>query len=83
MYAMILPVENARVFVEQIFRIFDKDGNGSIDFKVPNIQSRIRLFFAWNNIVTLLSFLNSFTVLGVYVGNRYDGVWFSRGKAEV
>merc|ERR1719189_2985335 len=30
---MILPVENAKVFVEQIFRIFDKDGNGSIDFK--------------------------------------------------
>ena len=23
-----------QVFVEQIFRIFDKDGNGSIDFKV-------------------------------------------------
>ena len=23
-----------QVFVDQIFRIFDKDGNGSIDFKV-------------------------------------------------
>lgn len=31
---MILPAGNANVFVEQIFRIFDKDGNGSIDFKV-------------------------------------------------
>jgi len=30
---MILPVKNATVFVDQIFRIFDKDGNGSIDFK--------------------------------------------------
>ena len=27
-----LPVK--QVFVDQIFRIFDKDGNGSIDFKV-------------------------------------------------
>ena len=34
MYSMILPAGNAAVFVEQIFRIFDKDGNGSIDFKV-------------------------------------------------
>ena len=34
MYSMILPVKNATVFVDQIFRIFDKDGNGSIDFKV-------------------------------------------------
>ena len=34
MYSMILPTGNAAVFVDQIFRIFDKDGNGSIDFKV-------------------------------------------------
>ena len=34
MYSMILPVANAKVFVDQIFRIFDKDGNGDIDFKV-------------------------------------------------
>ena len=33
MYSMILPAGNAHVFVDQIFRIFDKDGNGSIDFK--------------------------------------------------
>merc|ERR1719186_1078976 len=33
MYCMILPEGNALVFVDQIFRIFDKDGNGSIDFK--------------------------------------------------
>ena len=31
---MILPVGNAQLFVDQIFRIFDKDGNGTIDFKV-------------------------------------------------
>ena len=50
MYSLILPSGNAQVFydlcnaffafpekqvfVDQIFRIFDKDGNGSIDFKV-------------------------------------------------
>ena len=33
MYSMILPVGNAKLFVDQIFRIFDKDGNGTIDFK--------------------------------------------------
>ena len=29
-----MPDGNASVFVDQIFRIFDKDGNGSIDFNV-------------------------------------------------
>ena len=34
MYSMILPERNALVFVDHIFRIFDKDNNGNIDFKV-------------------------------------------------
>ena len=34
MYTMILPEGNAANFVEQIFRVFDKDGDGTIDFKV-------------------------------------------------
>ena len=34
MYSMILPEGNAQVFVDEMFRIFDKDNNGSIDFKV-------------------------------------------------
>lgn len=33
MYSMILPEGNAEIFVDHIFRIFDKDENGSIDFK--------------------------------------------------
>ncbi|CAB4067157.1 Frequenin-1,Neuronal calcium sensor 2,Hippocalcin-like protein 4,Neurocalcin homolog,Neurocalcin-delta,Neurocalcin,Neurocalcin-delta B,Visinin-like protein 1,Neurocalcin-delta A,Neuron-specific calcium-binding protein hippocalcin,Hippocalcin-like protein 1 [Lepeophtheirus salmonis] len=33
MYSLILPSGNAQVFVDQIFRIFDNDGNGTIDFK--------------------------------------------------
>lgn len=32
-YDTILPGGNSKDFVDQIFRIFDKDGNGSIDFK--------------------------------------------------
>jgi Ca2+-binding EF-hand superfamily protein len=32
-YNMILPNGDSSVFVDQIFRIFDKDGNGYIDFK--------------------------------------------------
>lgn len=33
MYRMILPDKNALVFVDHIFRIFDKDNNEEIDFK--------------------------------------------------
>ena len=36
MYTTILPEKNAMVFVDNIFRIFDKDNNGSIDFRVRN-----------------------------------------------
>ena len=32
-YAQIAPLGNAKDFVDQIFRIFDEDGNGTIDFK--------------------------------------------------
>ena len=34
MYLLSCKISLQQVFVDQIFRIFDKDGNGSIDFKV-------------------------------------------------
>ena len=34
MYGSFLQEGNAKYFVDQMFRVFDKDGNGSIDFKV-------------------------------------------------
>ena len=63
MYTMILPADNAKLFVDQIFRIFDKDGNGSIDFKVFKISSRrkddrndffIQAIYVLNQITILL-----------------------------
>ena len=42
LYCMVLPAENAHVFVDQIFSIFDIDGSGEIDFKV--IISWIRVW---------------------------------------
>ena len=60
---MILPADNAKLFVDQIFRIFDKDGNGSIDFKVFKISSRrkddrndffIQAIYVLNQITILL-----------------------------
>ena len=44
MYSMILPEGNAVVFVDQIFRIFDGDGNGSIDFKVKISDLELNIF---------------------------------------
>ena len=41
---MILPEGNAVVFVDQIFRIFDGDGNGSIDFKVKISDLELNIF---------------------------------------
>ena len=34
MYSMILPNKSGTALVDHIFRVFDKDSNGSIDFKV-------------------------------------------------
>ena len=34
MYSAVLSVQKATIFVEQIFKKFDSDLNGSIDFKV-------------------------------------------------
>ena len=33
MYAKIIPKEDPGVIVDHLFRIFDRDGNGTIDFK--------------------------------------------------
>ena len=33
MYSKILPSEDPSVIVDHLFRIFDRDGNGTIDFK--------------------------------------------------
>ena len=46
MYGSFLPEENSKIFVDQMFRVFDKDGDGSIDFKVSddlfNITDRLK-----------------------------------------
>ena len=60
---MILPAGNAKVFVDQIFRIFDKDGNGSIDFKVGGVGGGARFDLILD--------------LGVHDGHGYDGQWVS------
>ena len=54
---MILPEKNAIVFVNHIFRIFDKDNNGYIDFKV-----RILYKISWYNIKYLYHLLKEFMI---------------------
>ena len=61
MYTMILPADNAKLFVDQIFRIFDKDGNGSIDFKVfkiacrrKNDKNEVQAIYVLNQIIIIL-----------------------------
>ena len=34
MYSSFLPEGNTKTFIDQLFRVFDSDGDGSIDFKV-------------------------------------------------
>ena len=46
MYGSFLQEQNSKIFVDQMFRVFDKDGDGSIDFKVSddlfNITDRLK-----------------------------------------
>ena len=34
LYSMVMPHLNAQAFVDQMFKVFDKDGNGLLDFQV-------------------------------------------------
>lgn len=75
MYAMILPVGNAKVFVDQIFRIFDKDGNGSIDFKASGGK-----YTCTTKGLTLFRYTMH---VGIYDGHRHDRIRIARGEAKV
>ena len=37
-YEEIVPNGNCKYFVDHIFRIFDQDGNGYLDFKVIQLK---------------------------------------------
>ena len=41
MYCMVMPEENAQVFVDHIFKVFDKDHNGVLDFQVVKILRNV------------------------------------------
>ena len=46
LYCSVIPQENARIFVDQMFSVFDKDDNGYLDFHVRHdIELTIRYFF--------------------------------------
>ena len=52
MYAMIIPRKNATVLVDHIFRVFDRDDNGFIDFKVQPLLMHLHLellLFGWSS----------------------------------
>ena len=44
MYASVLTVQKASIFVDQIFNKFDTDNNGSIDFKVTVVSVSLQHF---------------------------------------
>ena len=69
LYSMLIPDGDSSVFVDQIFRIFDKDGNGSIDFTVS-------FDYYW-------IFSNNANNAGVYDCNRYDITGFHRREATL
>ena len=64
MYGSFLPEENSKIFVDQMFRVFDKDGDGSIDFKVSddlfNITDRLKKLLL---VFLILSYTSQFFLI--------------------
>ena len=71
MYAMIVSPKHASVLVEHIFRVFDSDSNGYVDFKVRRFKMS----------VYDPCLIDDFA--GVYNSNRHDKLWYLSGEAEV
>ena len=79
-------------YLDQLFRIFDKDGDGSIDFKVElsNSTNPPKGSFEKYEYHSLGSYqdksASKITILfctGVHDCNRYEQLWGSGRKAEV
>jgi len=57
MYKMFFPSGNAEEFCDHVFRTFDMDKNGFIDFKVSRRTRAFIAFFVTNNLSRLKKFI--------------------------
>ena len=71
MYERIMPDGNPKFFVDQIFRIFDQDENGYIDFTV-------RLGSSDKNCIFLID-----KPAGIHDCNRHDHQRITRGETKM
>ena len=45
LYSMVMPQDNAQAFVKHMFKVFDKDGNGFLDFQGEIFLKKVLLMY--------------------------------------
>ena len=75
MYCLLLPPGIARIFVDQLFTLFDGDKSGSIDFHVRlKLAKYLSLQFQWSLI---------FSLIGIFDRFQHANVRECEGEVEV
>ena len=62
LFSLVMPHQNAQSFVDQIFKVYDKDGNGLLDFKVcfeESVNKYLPLFLGVHAFIRFNCFRNN------------------------
>ena len=61
LFSMVMPQQNAQSFVGQIFKVYDKDGNSNLDFKVlfeESVNKSLSVFLGVHAFIRFNCFCN-------------------------
>ena len=71
MQMYLMPRSQAKVFIDEMFMLFDADGNGTVSFKVRDLG-------LCNGSCSV-----NYDFVGICFGNQHDQLWLGGGQNEM
>ena len=58
LYSMVMPQQNAQAFVDEMFKVYDKDGNSFLDFQVILKYWNANAFLLFSGVYAFIRFIS-------------------------